>query len=61
MDEAELVNALCQDALKRSFKIYGVEGTEQKIRELCSHNPTMLEVHLRNYEFLLKGGGKNNE
>lgn len=53
-----IVDLMAQEAILRMFKIYGVEYTEQKIKEICKPYPALMECHLRNYKHLL---GKTNE
>jgi hypothetical protein len=53
MKEHNIVDILAKEALKRCFNVYGLEGTLEKIYELCSKYPLLLEVHLRNYYELL--------
>jgi len=53
-EQFDLVDVLTKDALKRCFKIWGLEYTEEKIHELCL-NEAMKECFLRNYKELLKG------
>jgi len=53
-ESADLVNFLTKSSLKRCFNIWGIEGTEEKIHELCL-NEAMKQCFLRNYNELLKG------
>lgn len=52
-EQSNLVDTLTQDALKRCFKKWGIEFTEEKINELCL-NDVMKECFLRNYKELLR-------
>ena len=52
--QSALVNTLTQDSLKRCFKMWGIEHTEEKINELCI-NEAMKECFIRNYKYLLTG------
>lgn len=54
MNEEQLVDVLTMDALKRCFAKWGVEGTEDKIKEICP-TPEMRDVMLRNYNRLVRG------
>jgi hypothetical protein len=54
MDDTQLVDVMTQESLKRCFKKWGVEKTEEKIFELCKIE-AMRECLLRNYYKLLKG------
>jgi len=51
-EQIELVDFLTKESLKRCFKRWGIEGTEEKIHELCL-NEAMKECFLRNYNNLL--------
>jgi hypothetical protein len=56
MDEQEqfdLVDVLTKESILRCFKKFGIEGTEQKINELCL-NDVMRECFLKNYKELLR-------
>ncbi|MFW6311710.1 MAG: hypothetical protein ACOC1K_05690 [Nanoarchaeota archaeon] len=50
-----IIDVLAQDALRRAFNVYGIEGTLEKIHELCKNVPAVKEVHLRNFNLLVKG------
>ena len=52
--EYDVTDIMAQDSLRRCFKKWGVEATEEKIHELCC-TELMLEVMLRNYKKLVKG------
>jgi len=51
-EQIELVDVLTKDALKRCFKFWGIEHSEEKIKELCK-NEAMKECFLRNYNQML--------
>jgi len=51
-EQIELVDFLTKESLKRCFNKFGLEGTEQKIHELCL-NEAMKECFLRNYNQML--------
>ena len=53
MDDEQLIGVLTKDALKRCFKKWGIEHTEEKINELCVVD-SMKEVFLINYRELLR-------
>ena len=42
-------------SLRRCFNIYGIEGTEQRIKELFGHMKGMYEFHMKIYNKLLRG------
>jgi len=42
------------NTLKYSFTIYGIEGTEQIIKEVYTHAPTLRNKYLELYSKLLK-------
>jgi len=49
-----IVDVLAQDALKRCFKVYGIEGTEDKIKEICLPvSKNLYECQMRNYNILI--------
>lgn len=55
MDEQEqfdLVDVLTKESLHRCFNKFGIEGTLEKIEELC-FTDAMRECFLRNYNELL--------
>jgi len=41
--------------LNQAFKKWGIEGTEQKLKEIYSQMPTLQEKYLKVYYKLLKG------
>lgn len=52
-----IVDVMAQDALKRCFKEWGIERTEEKIKEIClPRYPQLYECHMRNYKLLIQGG-----
>jgi len=51
-EQVELVDFLTKESLKRCFRKWGIELTEEKIYELCL-NEAMKECFLRNYNELL--------
>jgi len=51
-EQIELVDFLTKESLKRCFKQWGIELTEEKIHELCL-NEAMKECFLRNYNQML--------
>ena len=55
MKTYKIVDLMAQESLLRCFKVYGIEGTEQKINEICKNLPKLKEVHLRNFKLLIKG------
>lgn len=51
-----IVDVMAQDALKRCFQKWGIEKTEEKIKEICLPNfPEMYEYHMRAYRLLVRG------
>lgn len=51
-EQVDLVDFLTKQSLKRCFNKFGIEGSEEKIHELCQ-NEAMKECFLRNYNELL--------
>ena len=41
--------------LKKAFKFYGIEGTEEKIKEVYSLMPELKAQYLEVYSYFLKG------
>ena len=56
MDEKELGNNLVVESLRKAFRVFGVEGTEEVLKRVLKPNSKMLEVYLEAYRQLLKGG-----
>ena len=54
IDDETLVDTLTQESLKRLFKTWGIEKTEEKINELC-FTEAMKDCFLRNYKKLIRG------
>jgi hypothetical protein len=58
MDEqkdANLLDALVVDVLRRSFKEFGIERTEDIFRSVYANSPKVLALFQDNYNKLLKG------
>lgn len=56
-EPVNIVDVMAQEALKNCFKKWGIEKTEEKIREIClPRYPQMYDVHMRNYKQLINGG-----
>lgn len=51
-EQIDLVDFLTKESLRRCFKKWGIEFTEEKICELCL-NDAMKQCFLRNYNELL--------
>ena len=51
-----MVVNMALDGLCKSFKRYGIEGTEQKIRELYKNTPKLRDLYLGYYNRTIKGG-----
>ena len=49
------VNQEMNQQLHKCFKKYGIEGTEQKIKELYQLSPKIQELFLIEYRKILKG------
>jgi len=49
------VNQEMNQQLRKCFKRYGIEGTEQKIKELYQLAPRIQELFLIEYRKILKG------
>lgn len=63
IDENQLVEKLVEDHIREGFKKFGIEGTEDVIREAYGNNPKALAIYLRVYNNILenyksKGGEK---
>lgn len=54
--EEYLTEVLMADHIKAGFKVWGIEGTEQKIQELYRNKPGIQEKYLAVYKKLLQGG-----
>ena len=52
------VNQEMNQQLHKCFKKYGIEGTEQKIKELYQLSPNIQELFLIEYRKILKGKSK---
>lgn len=50
-----LVDLIVQDRLKDAFKRWGVERTEEKLKEIFKTNSKALGVWLYHYNKLIKG------
>lgn len=44
-----ITDILAYDNIKRAFEKYGIEGTEQKIKEVYANMPTIRDHMLKNY------------
>lgn len=53
MDEEELVNLLIQESLQKAISHFGLEGTEQKIKELYENMPYCRDKLLKEYYVML--------
>ena len=51
----ELVDQLIADGLRSAFKTFGLEGTEDKIKEIYARSPKMLDRYISVYNRLIKG------
>lgn len=51
-EQIDLVDFLTKESLKRCFRQWGIEKSEEKIHELCL-NDAMKQCFLRNYNELL--------
>ncbi len=56
MKEYNIIQLMAQEELKKCFNIYGVEGTEQKIKEIykAPYMQTLKEYMLKEYYNLIK-------
>ena len=45
----QITDVLAYYNIKRAFKKYGIEGTEQKIKEVYANMPTIRDHMLKNY------------
>lgn len=52
IDNKKLVQILIQDSLLKNAKIYGIEGLEQKIKELYTLMPKLQNMMLEEYRRL---------
>ena len=58
MKEYNIAQLMAQEQIILSFKRYGIEGTEQKIKELYRETPKLKNTMLKEYYNLLKGETK---
>ena len=49
----ELVSYMLEDSLRRAIAFYGLEGAEQKIKELYKNMPVLKEAFLNKYNWNL--------
>ena len=56
--EKEFVEASLEDAVRRCIKVYGLEGTEQKAKELLVEVPIFRDRFLKTLYRLYKFGNK---
>lgn len=54
MKEYNIVQLMAQEELKSAFKRYGIEGTEQKIKEIYNTMPTLRDYMLKEYYNIIK-------
>ena len=54
MKEYNITQLMAQEQIILSFKRYGIEGTEQKIKELYRKTPKLKDVMLKEYYNILK-------
>jgi len=54
-----LVKYLMQDSLIRSVKRFGIEGTEQKIKSVYTHNIKLKNMMLKTLHELYNFGDRN--
>lgn len=57
-DKIFLCKEVAKDSLRQAFNHFGIEGTEDKIKELYGNNVEALDFLLEVYNEMLKGGGK---
>lgn len=49
-------NIIIKEVIKRCVNIYGLEGTEQHIKNICLPKfPLLYEIHMLEYKKLIKG------
>ena len=53
--ETFFTEEIMTEHLTKGFSVWGIEGTEDKIRELYASSPVILEKYLGVYNKLLKG------
>ena len=41
--------------LRKAFNLYGIEGTEEKVKSVYSKTPKIRDLFLKEYYLLLKG------
>lgn len=51
-EQVDLVDHLTKESLKRCFRNWGIEKTEEKIYELCNNN-AMRDCFIRNYNQMI--------
>ena len=54
MDECKLVKVITQIELKKLMNIYGIEGTEEKIKHLYRSMPKFKSYLLKEYNNILR-------
>ena len=55
MKQYNIIDLLAREQLTLCFKRWGMEGTEQKIKELYKTMPKIKDTMLKEYYKLLKG------
>ncbi len=54
-DEVKELTERAITAIKRLFKIHGIEGTEDALKIICKHNKSILDFHMFLYDAIKKG------
>lgn len=49
MKKYNIIQLMAQEQIKLSFKKFGIEGTEQKIKEIYKTMPKILDTMLKEY------------
>lgn len=55
MKQYNIINLMAREQLILAFKRWGIEGTEQKIKEIYRNMPKIKDTMLREYYKLMKG------
>lgn len=58
--EKEYTHHSLEEAVRKAVKVYGVEGTEEKIKDILSQVPIFRDKFLKMLYRLYNFGGSNN-
>ena len=54
MKEYTIIELMAREQILIAFKIYGIEGTEMKIKELYKSMPKVKDTLIKEYDKILK-------